>query len=532
LQIRTICALAMLVALAASPVVAQVADTGQIDAYLKAITQTDTSSRLAGLERFASAAPGSSLKVDALEWIVWDEKQTHNDSAAANWAQKLLASDPDNALGLAIALQSEQPSSPVKVERHGAKTQTSVYEQTATRGLASMARLRRPEGMSYDEFTRLRQQVSGMLNAAAGHAALERKDYLRARALLGEAVKSSPNDARLVYEFALADLSGDKPDRQQGYWMLARAVNLSGGAAAARNIEEFGRKKYKEDGGSDRDWEQYLAVTATPGANAVMASAPPDTRAQAAASTKTRGKNVSAIKTGKAKDKTEVTKNRTPARNSKGGWAGEPEPPAESTAAANSLPPISEGSTGATARTGPPVSLGILLETSMAGKGTRSAIVHSLTDLVRRLGPEDEAFILSFSHDLVFEEDLTGNADRLEHALDNIRPNSGTALLDAAGFAAGHLRRIAKNDSRVLLVISDGKNANSRIPALVSSSEIRASGVKIYCIGVDVSGTDGMYRLQGLASATGGAAAFITAPGQFRAAAQQLAGHMGIRFDY
>jgi von Willebrand factor type A domain len=309
-------------------------------------------------------------------------------------------------------------------------------------------------------------------------------------------------------------------------------VNLSGGAAAARNIEEFGRKKYKEDGGSDRDWEQYLAVTGAPGANAAMASAPSTARTQAAAATKSRSKNVSATKTGKAKDKTAVAKNRTPARNSKGGWTGEPEPPAESTAAANSLPPISEGATEATARTGPPVSLGILLETSMTGKGTRSAIVHSLTDLVRRLGPEDEAFILSFSHDLVFEEDLTGNADRLEHALDKIKPDSGTALLDAAGFAAGHLRRIAKNDSRVLLVISDGKNANSRIPALASSSEIRASGVKIYCIGVDVSGTDGMYRLQGLASATGGAAAFITAPGQFRAAAQQLAGHMGIRFDY
>ena len=151
---------------------------------------------------------------------------------------------------------------------------------------------------------------------------------------------------------------------------------------------------------------------------------------------------------------------------------------------------------------------------------------------MRRLGVHDEAFILSFSNNLVFEEDLTGDASRLEQALDEIRPHPGTALLDAAGFAAGHLRRIAKNDSRVLLVISDGKNASSRIPALASSNEIRASGVKIYCIGVDVTGNEGMYRLEGLASATGGTAAFVTAPDQFRAAAQQVAGHMGIRFDY
>jgi von Willebrand factor type A domain len=518
------------------PAMAQVTDTSQIDAYLKAITQSDTSSRLAALERFAATAPGSNLKVDALEWIVWDEKQTHNDAAAANWARKLLASDPDNALGLAISLQSESQRTPAASARNKPTKQLSDSEQTVKRGLASLPRLRRPEGMSHDEFSRLRQQVAGILNAAAGYAALERKDYPRARVLLGEAVKASPNDARLVYALALADLSGEKPDRQQGYWLLARAVNLSGGPSAAREVEEFGRKKYKEDGGNDRDWEQYLAVTAAPGANAavVIVSVAPDAQTHRSknSAAPSRGTRTSAKKSGKSKDKTEVAKNRAPARASKSGWKGEPEPQAESTAAANSLPPISDAATGQTRRTGPPVSLGILFETSMAGKNTRRAIVNSLTDLVRRLGPEDEAFILSFSHDLVFEEDLTGDVSRLEHALDQIKPNPGTALLDAAGFAAGHLRRIAKNDSRVLLVISDGKNASSRIPALASSSEIRASGVKIYCIGVDVNGTDSMYRLQGLASATGGTAAFVTAPNQFRAAAQQLAAHMGIRFDY
>jgi len=233
-------------------------------------------------------------------------------------------------------------------------------------------------------------------------------------------------------------------------------------------------------------------------------------------------------KRAKTEKQKQVAKNR--ARKS-GTWKGEPEPAAESTPAANSLPPISSATAHAR-RTGPPVSLGILIETSTARKATRQAIVYSLTDLVRRLGAEDEAFILSFSDDLVFEQDLTGDAGRLQEALDNIKPHPGTALMDAAGFAAGHLRRISKNDSRVLLVISDGKNASSRIPALASSSEIRASGVKIYCIGVDVAGNEGIYRLEGLASATGGTAAFVTAPDQFRAAAQQVAGHIGIRFDY
>lgn len=531
-----------LVLIATTIAFAQATDTTQIDAYLRAITQTDTTARLAALERFAAAAPVSNLRLDALEWIVWDEKQTHNDAAAATWAQQLLQADPGNALGMAVALEHSPSAAPTTKKSAKHDDAADPLQQA----LDNMSRLRRPEGMSFAEFTRLRQYIQTAAGAKAGLDALDRKDYVRARKLLSQAVAASPDDSRLVYSLALADLSGEKPDRQQGYWLLARAVNLAGGPAVARDVEEFGRRKYKNDGGTDRDWDQYLAVTAVPGANAqsVVASAPAqtppvavrtDTRpaqtASSRAETKAETKSAKVqTKSPKKEKQTEVASNREPA-SSRTGWQVEPEPPAESTAAANSLPPITVA--GAPARrTGPPVSLGILVETAVTGKAERKAIVNSLSDMVRRLGPEDEAFILSFSNDLVFEEDLTGDTDRLESALDHIKPHPGTALLDAAGFAAGHLRRIAKNDTRVLLVISDGKNASSRIPALASSNEIRGSGVKIYCIGVDVASRDSMYRLQGLATGTGGTAAFITAPDQFRAAAQQIAGNIGIAFDY
>src|SRR5437868_15515122 len=94
--------LTALVVTATSLAGAQSADTGHIDAYLQAIKQTDVTSRLSALERFAAGVPASSLRSDALTWIVWDERQTHNDAASVTWAEELLKSDPDNALGLAI----------------------------------------------------------------------------------------------------------------------------------------------------------------------------------------------------------------------------------------------------------------------------------------------------------------------------------------------------------------------------------------------------------------------------------------------
>ena len=185
--------------------------------------------------------------------------------------------------------------------------------------------------------------------------------------------------------------------------------------AAARQIEEFGRKRYKQDGGSDTDWDRFLVVAAAPGAQpaAVTTALAPSTKPSAIVPDTKRSTAASA--SASKGEKKVANKTGTPARSSKGKWTGEPEPAPESTEAANSLPPISH-ETSRPQRAGPPVSLGILIETSTARKGTREAIVYSLTDLVRRMGAEDEAFILSFSDDLVFEQDLTGDASRLQQA--------------------------------------------------------------------------------------------------------------------
>ncbi len=527
------CVLAIL--LLSSSARAQVPDTSEIDSYLRAMTQPDVSARLAQLERFASSASAGSLRSDALEWIVWGEHQSRNDAASVTWARELLKSEPDNALALAVIADAERKQTPPGSARRPA------YEDVAKRGLLNLPQLRRPEAMSYADFTRLRNQAEAWLAAAVGVSALQSKDYAAARFQLSRAVAASPDDASLVYLLALADLSGQKPDRQRGYWLLARAVNLSRGVPQGQQIEEFGRTKYKKDGGSDKDWEQYLAVTAVPGAAAATVTAAREDRipgvmgsrsGSATASTRVvSASNHSARK--HAKQPSSARKNGEIADNRPAHWPGigEPKPTPQFGSGTLSLPPIADEPSVA-ARIGSPVSLGILIETSMANKATRHTIVYSLTDLVRRMGADDEAFILSFSHNLVFEQDLTGDANRLEQAMGEIKPQPGTALMDAVSFAAGHLRRISKNNNRVLLVISDGKNANSRIPALASADEIRASGVKIYCIGVNVNRSDNKYRLEALASATGGTTAFVTASSDFRAAAQQVAGQIGIRFDY
>lgn len=178
-----------------------------------------------------------------------------------------------------------------------------------------------------------------------------------------------------------------------------------------------------------------------------------------------------------------------------------------------------------------PMSLGILVETSLATKDNRSAVVNSLIDMLRHLSDRDEAFILTYDNNLVFEQDLTTDPHALEEAMESIKPQKGAVLDDAIAFAAGHLARIAKYPNRVLLVISDGNNVDSHASPLETSAEINAAGVRIFCIGVDVSQPDGRARLQALAASTGGQSRFISA-GQFRAATREMAQNMGIDFKF
>ena len=178
------------------------------------------------------------------------------------------------------------------------------------------------------------------------------------------------------------------------------------------------------------------------------------------------------------------------------------------------------------------MSLGILMETSLAGKENRGAVVNSLVDMLRRLNERDEAFILTYDNNLVFEQDLTSDPQQLEDALAEIKPQHGAVLDDAVAFAAGHLARIAKYPNRVLLVISDGRNVDSQASPVQTSAEINAAGVRIFCIGVDVSESEGLYRLRQLAASTGGQSRFISTPGQFRDATRYIAQNIGIDFRF
>jgi tetratricopeptide (TPR) repeat protein len=495
-----------------------------IGAYADAIKQSTIAERVAAMDRYIPMSGGSRLKVDALEFLVWDHLRLGHQSQSEKRAQELLAVSPGNPIAVAVLTQ-DVPSA--------AQGKSTIENRIATlnAAMSGMDRQSKPEGMLDRNFQMLRQQVAIMLNGALGLSYLALEDYPRARQALDQAVTSDPNNAQWVYGMGLSLLNGKNRDQYRGYWYLARAANLTAGTPQGQEIANYARREYQRDGGKDAGWERFMASAAaldappsldsggtTSRSNAVIASA-----SRPASSNRSPDIAINSKETARASSSTD--KSPTSERKKKATIGFEDtlhEPPSHepaTVAGANRPRGIAAPSEA--------VSLGILIETSLLTNQNRQAILATLKDIVRNLRTNDEACILVFSDELDFEQDLTADDNLLEDAISQIRPKAGKALLPGIAFAAGHLKRIGKNSNRILLVISDGRTGQAAdSDTLMFRSQL--SGVRIDCIGLKADGANERALLERVAAYSGGKASFASDSGEFRTAALQMTRTMGI----
>ena len=507
-----------------------------ISAYADAIKQSTISDRIAAMDKYLALSGNSRLKVDALEFLVWDHLRLGHQAQSAQRAKELLAISPQNPIAVAV-LSQDASSAP----QGRAAVQNQVATLTAVR--SGVDHMIKPEGMLDRNFQILQQQVAIMLNGAIGMAYLALQDYPRARPALEQAVTSDPNNPQWVYGMGLALLNGKDRDPYRGYWYLARAANLTGGTPQGQEIANYAWRAYVKDGGKAEGWQRYQASAAaldtppTPDNGSMKAAS----NALVASANRPASSSGNAGKTVAAPDATRTARNDASGNTTASLDRSEPrsgrkkkvtigfedtlrEPPPRE--------PVSPANTAANrpkvmAAPSEAVSLGILIETSLLTGQNRPAIIATLRDIVRNLRSNDEACILVFSDQLDFEQDLTADDALLEDALSQIRPKQGKALLSGIAFAAGHLKRIGKNSNRILLVISDGRSGQAATSdTLTFRSQV--TGVRIDCIGLKADGVNERALLERVAAYSGGKASFASDSGQFRIAALQMTRNMGI----
>lgn len=159
-----------------------------------------------------------------------------------------------------------------------------------------------------------------------------------------------------------------------------------------------------------------------------------------------------------------------------------------------------------------PVSIGIVVDNSGSMRTKRAAVTKAVVNLVQASNPKDEVFIVNFSDEPYLDQPFTSKVELMREALERVDSHGGTALYDAVIASADYLSKGGTRDKKVLLVVTDGDDNESRESLEQAVRTVGTEkGPTIYAIGI-LSAEDrkrtAKRALEHLTSQTGGVAFF------------------------
>jgi len=158
-----------------------------------------------------------------------------------------------------------------------------------------------------------------------------------------------------------------------------------------------------------------------------------------------------------------------------------------------------------------PACVGLLVDTSGSMRPKFNTVAKAVMDLVNSINPLDQVFLVNFNDNAYIDQDFTKDRRRIDVGLHRGLPKGGTALYDSLLASIDHFSSAVKCDKRVLVIVSDGEDNESRATLAQVLDELRnAVSPTIYAIGMPNDpqpthrGKD-KHALEQLTSATGGA---------------------------
>ena len=249
----------------AAPQAPVIKDPAEYNAYVGAVQQKDANAKISGLEAFLTQYPNSVMKNQALEILMGTYQQANNMKKTMETATKLVTADSCNVRALAllayfdrVLAQSNDPN---------AKQLVVDGKKYGQQGLDCLPKVTDPE------IAKMKDQMTGIFNAAIGIADLQDKDYAGAVPALRKTVDGNPADFSVVYPLALAYLGQTPPDFQNGIWFAARAAAVAPAGAQAQ-IEKYARSQYVKFHAGDDGWAAFLAAAKANGPQVPVPPAP------------------------------------------------------------------------------------------------------------------------------------------------------------------------------------------------------------------------------------------------------------------
>jgi Ca-activated chloride channel family protein len=132
-----------------------------------------------------------------------------------------------------------------------------------------------------------------------------------------------------------------------------------------------------------------------------------------------------------------------------------------------------------------PVAMGIVVDNSGSMREKRQKVNAAALNLVRSSNPNDEVFIVNFNDEYYLDQDFTSSINKLREGLEKIEARGGTALYDAVVASAEHLKKDAKLEKKVILVVTDGEDNESSETLEQAVRRLQGDGgPTVYAIGI------------------------------------------------
>ena len=232
---------------------------GEQATYAAALATKDAARRAQALEAFLAAYPGSAQRIEAFEQTMAAWQTASNPARADAAASRLLQIDPDNVRALANRVYVARSKAGA-----GDATALAPIVAAAQRGLAALVKWPKPAGVGDADFARIKQQTAAIFNGALGAAAIQEKDYAKARRYYADPLAVDLDNLQDVYNLSVAQLEGAPVDAL-GFWYAARAIVIARttkNETAAGGIDRYARSRYQRYHGSEDGWDDLVAKVA------------------------------------------------------------------------------------------------------------------------------------------------------------------------------------------------------------------------------------------------------------------------------
>lgn len=201
----------------------------EYNAFEAANSEKDPQTRIKLLDAFVAKYPNSTLMkyVETLYFQTYTQLKDY--PKIIEYADKLVAMGDQIDAGTRLtALQARVQAFQMSPPPANAQDQWTKDRDAALQGANMLASFPKPATFKGDDTEWQKQKMPGLafFYSSAGFADLNLKDYAAAIQAFKNALQNKPDDAVSEYRLGLAYLQSAPPQYLDGFWSLARAIDL------------------------------------------------------------------------------------------------------------------------------------------------------------------------------------------------------------------------------------------------------------------------------------------------------------------